>query len=458
MKIPKKIQKQIMSMGHKKPVTRRDFLGYGLHGAVATAALTNFGIPQFALAQNNSLPIPFISFDLVGGVGMPGNFLAAGREGIKNGNIDLLPNYDSLGWDPNISSPDTRFGLPMAGENLGSVLQGMTRVMSDEAQRNLTMCSFCHISDDDSNNNKTSALHYITKSQNFFAQKSNTLVQNAGTRNSVSGGNTQVASVLSDQRPVFIDDFDKFLEGISNKAIRTNQLSNDYFSSTKSIIRKNLDLIVNNPNYDFDSKNHLDIYDQFIALSAGDKLDPRQNDFFGRRRIANERLIPYAITTNVIDGNFGPSTIALPGFDYHQNNQSINDAKDIEAGEYIGLAVEYAHTTRKPFFFQILTDGGVDYTPGTRIARGDAGEKSMTVIGYFDPNKKPEASHFQSGFYREGQGADKDTLIGQSTETVASGVLLNYLAVSGLSQHNGSLIDAGLLNNSEFMNLQMLHV
>jgi hypothetical protein len=137
------------------------------------------------------------------------------------------------------------------------------------------------------------------------------------------------------------------------------------------------------------------------------------------------------LAMNAITGLSGPATWTLGGCDYHTGDQATGDAKDLEMGTQIGLAVELAYRKKRPFFFQLLTDGGNTASSGTRNWSADSAETCMTVIGYYDPKGPPELIRQQVGQYTEGQGADPASVVGSDPELVAHAVFANYLNVIG---------------------------
>jgi len=88
--------------------------------------------------------------------------------------------------------------------------------------------------------------------------------------------------------------------------------------------------------------------------------------------------------------------------------------------------------TGRPFFFQLLTDGGCSASSGGREWNSDAGEKCMTVMGYYSPDGAPAMrSNVQIGAYTDGQGADMSTLVGGQPIKAAYAVFANYLNICG---------------------------
>ena len=257
--------------------------------------------------------IPFLVFDLDGGAALPGNFLV----GKDKGPLDLLTSYDKLGWNPRAEGAlDTRFGLPMAGRNVSKILQGMTSVMSEGAQKRFRMASILNYSMDDTSSNPLSALPLLS----FVGNRGSIFRNGVGLYPSSSGGHSKSPIDFLPLKPLFVETFSTFRKvgsGFVDPRVNEDVMS-VYALKTNSS--------------DFDRN----------VLTAG-------------------------IVGNVLMQNTGPGTITISHCDYHDGTRVSGDSKDFEIGFEIGRAVELAHRMGKPLFIQILSDGGVSAEPGTRI-------------------------------------------------------------------------------------------
>jgi hypothetical protein len=133
----------------------------------------------------------------------------------------------------------------------------------------------------------------------------------------------------------------------------------------------------------------------------------------------------------VLKGNCGPGVLTIAGCDYHDGTQTTGDTKDLEIGQQIGRAVELAHRMNTPFFFAVVTDGGLYSDPGTRHWRGDSGIRGLAVMGYFKPGGPPEQRRTQLGAFTDGQGVDRSTYVGSDPKRVAFAIFANYLSING---------------------------
>ena len=177
------------------------------------------------------------------------------------------------------------------------------------------------------------------------------------------------------------------------------------------------------------------------ALGDASAMDPRTNAsaqaIYGinAESVATSRPVVFStIAMNAMSQASGPGVLTIGGCDYHDGTQTTGDAKDLEIGIEIGRAVELAHRLGQPLFFHVLTDGGVYSVNGTRKWQGDSGTRGMSIMGYFNPKQAPEyvgPAKIQLGYYSQGQGAETNTLLGNSPALVGYAVFANYLSVCG---------------------------
>jgi hypothetical protein len=427
-------------LSHPRPVTRRDLLAQGFIGFSAYAAApTLMGLLSSSRAMAEGCGstgdsyMPFMVFDMAGGAALPANFLV-GKQG---GPEDLLASYDVLGWNPRTSPYDSRFGLPMA-TNMSQIFRGITERASPAAQALLRMGSICNFSRDDTSSNLTSAIAMIMQTgyRGLF------LAKGVGTADTVSGGNSDAVGQVPSLAPVFVRNVGDILRSVSFGSA-FNDLTPAAVTAlargSLNVSMAQLGRLPTGPDLERLTELARCGYEQNFAFTQGTEgLDPRNDDVFQGlygidQNTADDSsaAITAAITMNVLRANSGPGVLTLGGCDYHDGTQTTGDGKDLDMGRQIGLAVEAAHQVQKPLFFQLLTDGGAYAETGTRRWRGDAGDKSMTVIGYYNPAGAPTQRRIQVGNYTDGQGVDRSTLIGADPAKAAYAVFANYLNAVG---------------------------
>lgn len=436
--------------GHKPLTTRRDFLSHGLLGLMGYALLPKFGFANQALSQKMGLSaaanIPFVAFDCAGGIGLPGNFLV----GNIGGPTDLISSYSSLGWNPRVDAIDTQFGLPMAGNDISKIRQGMLATASADALSKLRMGSICVASVDDTSTNPLSALRLVSRG----SQPGSLIASALGMRESRTGGNSVDPFEGDGYRPIQVNN-------CIDLATATGlgvAFSGPVGESFKPLFRNAAKSLSHVQMSSLDARAQASIkkaYEEFDTTVEQSMIDPRMTPdvaalygFNAQTPPTDARAISASIVANVLSGFSGPGVITIPGCDYHNQGLTATEAKDLEVGQQIGRAVELAHRLKKPLFFQIFTDGGVGAITNTRLWDFDASGKSMMVIGYYNPNGAPPQRRIQVGHYTNGEGVERQTLVGNSPAKATYAVLANYLSASGRIE-DFEVVAPGVFSTSE---------
>lgn len=441
---------------HGRPVTRRDFLAQGFAGSMAVAALPSIAAwaafqPEAYGAEctaGSDSPmnrgfIPFLVFDMAGGGGLPANFLVGERGGPE----DLLPNYDLLGWNPRTTELNRSFGIPLAAGGVGKLLEGILTTASPEARANLRMGSICHQAQDDTSSNRHSSLLEVGRA-GYLGSIVNSGV---GFLNTPAGGNTSPPEALPRLRPMHLKNVDDILGALSyGPALKKLQpqalrgLARALTQLSESQGQKLSRLSFGKQLAELAQCGFLKNEEQLTQTSMLDaRLDPVFQSVYGIDAQSPNSGMPARVATivmNVLRGNTGPGAIVVSGCDYHDGTQTTGDNKDLETGQWIGRAVESAYRLGVPLMFELITDGGVYPRKGTRVWLGDAGDKCMTIVGYYNPKKTPEMRRLQVGHYTAGQGAARDTFLGADTSKIAYASLANYLSVCGKLDLFGKLV------------------
>lgn len=470
-------KKPLLFDDHKRPVTRRDFLATGMidlsliatiPSLVGSMALSSFANADECGAQSGGPLVdlspgflPFLVVDLAGGAGMPGNFLVGGR----GGPTDLLSSYSFLGWNPRQTTPDSQFGLPMAGDGVSRMLQGILNTTSAEARARFRMGSFCHVARDDTAANTTSAL--IEVAQAGLIGNALSIGLGIGTR--FSGGNTGVPREISQSSPLQVNGVDDVLESFNMSPLSQSFSSEDAAEIVKATLRlsqsqakklastplgkqfgdllecgfkKNIRDVQNMPNVD--ARKDVNIQEVY-GINENTASSDRS------ARIAT-------VVMNVLQKTCGPSALVVGGCDYHNGTQTTGDSKDLEIGETVGRAIESAHRLQKPLVMQILTDGGVSSRAGSRVWSGEAGDKCMTVLGVYHPDGAIPMKRQQVGSYTDGQSADMNSIVGRSTSKVAYATLANYLHLCGKLDLFRKVVDSSEFPHSQVQDVLLFDV
>jgi hypothetical protein len=423
---------------HSRNLNRRQFVGLGLATATSSVLLPTFGANLFtspsALAHPNDKFVAYLGFDLAGGAALPGNFLVGG----KGGPEDLLNSYNTLGWKPKTDGWDSRFGLPMAKANVSKIFDGLTQAMSPEAQKNFKMASLLTTSRDDTSDNPLSILELLASSKLHIG---NTTSKPLGTVFSASGGNSRGVLSVPQFAPRTIKSYTdlKLIKSISNAidGLTPTHLEN-FIRTLKRVSSRQAEQLL--------ASNQIGILEnsyQEISKLVGNHnaLDPRtygdiQNvyNISANSAETSNDVVRSGIVNCVLSRITGPAVITIGGCDYHDGSITSGDNKDLEIGREIGRAVELAHRRKVPLFIHVYTDGGCGASTDRRNWSSDNGEKSMVVIGLYDPtgeNTFRSSKSIQIGDYTNGQGINRDTLIGASSSRASYAVFANYINACG---------------------------
>lgn len=437
--------------GHKKLSTRRDFLSHtaGAFAATAFAPTVWSMLMSQAQAALGGETIPFLVFDLAGGAALPGSFLVGAE---KAGQIDLLPSYDRLGWDPTKSTINTQFGLPMNGTS-SRIFSQINTIAQATTRANLRMGSFCMRSQDDTSSNPLSAVQLVNKA----CDPAKYLNRIIGTGSSISGGRSKCVDEDAARKSLNITSLNDFIDSVGYGRTFAGlppevgiEVSSGVLNLSKDQI-KDLQRFSNGKKFaDLANPSYEALAMQGNASAFDPRLDTAAAAVYGinaNTDAKNAAVVNATIVMNALKGNSSCGVITIGGCDYHTNNSTEGDRVDTLIGTEIGRAVELAARLKKKLFFQILTDGGCGATAGTRNWSSDDGTKSMTIVGYYNPDAAPTQRRVQVGQFTSGQGADLKTLLGNLPNEAAHAVFANYLSVSGRIGEFSKYVPASIINS-----------
>ncbi len=455
-------QKPMLHDGHN-PKTRRDFLAQGFLGMSAFAmapsilsVLSNsaYGAVNCPVSVGSGMA-PVIIIDLVGGGNIAGSNVMVGGMG---GQLDFLPNYQTLGLPPSFhpsmaGMTNNELGLVFHGDS--GMLRGIQSVTQATTRANCDGMIFCTSTDDDTGNNQTNPLYWLNK-----AGAKGNLNQLAGTRQTESGGNTSspAESVNPSIQPVKIDSPQDAINLVS-----IGSLGTFYANNSSSKVEKLLNTVSRISEKKIANLSRRSLPDQIKTLVqcgfqqtsdqvknyVPDLLDPTKDAMVTAvfPNIANDgnQRKTATIAKMVLDGFVGAATIELGGYDYHSGNRQDGEQRDLEAGQVIGRIIELAARKQKDVVIIVLTDGGVaadtnvDNTVGGRgkyAWAGDSGQRSSALMMIYKKDGKPQlrtAGQRQIGYYRPSTASVENTalLTSNSVVNLSKAMVANYLALHG---------------------------
>lgn len=440
---------------HPKPITRRDFLARGIIGfsayAMMPGVLGMLARQQMAMAAegcpeaggSSSFPA-FVVFDMAGGGALAGNWVPLDQGG------GLLPSYGKMGLGSTSTlTVESKFGAALARNaigqtNVSKVLQGIEETASPDAQAKLRMGLICGQSNSDNSTNQHSAVLQVARGGIQGA-----LLRNGvGTNNSNFGGNSQGPTFDATLKPLRVGSFTD-LQGAVGYPSANGQVFNGLTKSQLDAMAKASKKLTEGQRA---ALNQMSLGQQMAELArcgfvknegytgGASGIDPREDATFQSvygittgTAVNNRAVVTSTIVMNALKGNTGPGVISIGGCDYHNGTQNTGDGKDLELGREIGRAVEAAFRMGKPLVFQVLTDGGIYSQQDNRNWQGDSDDKTLVVVGYFNPAAAPELIRTQIGYFTgtmTNQGAAAGTLVGNNPAMMANVVALNYYAIA----------------------------
>jgi hypothetical protein len=451
--------------GHRKPVTRRDFLSRGLYaGAGLVIAPTLSAIaarPAGAqLACGGPLggagKIPFICIDLAGGANIAGgNVLVGDPSGqlgalSDSGYVKLGIPTDMLPTDP--VNVDAQMGLAFHADS--AMLRGIRlRAVTPATLDQTNGVGVCARSEDDTQNNPHNPMYGIAG-----AGADGELLTLIGTENTDSGGKSIAPMSMIDPaiRPTKVDrpsdatglvDTGKLVQMLGQQDAGTVMRAVEAIS-TEKLGTVDEDQLIE----DLVACGYIQSATLVEDFGSPDALDPTNdpvlNQVFSAADINGNSA--YAKTATVmklvLNGFAGAGTIELGGYDYHDGTRATGERRDELAGEVIGGILEYASLINQQVMIYVFSDGSVDSNGenddsvdggGKGIWQSDnASTSSVFMLAYnppilgVRPALTPQIVGNQIGYFRaSGSLETAATPVSNSVDLLAEAVVLNYLAL-----------------------------
>ena len=429
---------------HKKPVSRRDFLGQGLvAGAAAVIAPSLFGLSSskaFAAVDDAACgilagaggKIPFICVDLSGGANIAGSNVLVGGPG---GQLDFLDvdGYRKLGLPESMlpSLADQIATMDEGGLGLkfhadSALLKGIRDIATQETLNNVNGAVICARSSNDTSDNPHNPMYGIYK-----AGADGEILSLVGSSSSESGGRSVAPPAMIDLsvRPTKIARGDDARGLIDTGKLATllpdGTDAENVMQAIRRISEKKLNRIQTTAAKG--DPNRTDI-----------NLDPElQSVFSARGRDIRDFEKTASVAKLVINGLAGAGTIQFGGYDYHNSTRTTGDDRDRKAGREIGAVLEYARLKNEKVMIYVFSDGSVasdgtiDET-GKGIWKGDNSSTSASLMLVYDPAGMPAIANNNSqiGYFRpSGSIETAATVVSNNVEQLAESVVLNYMAL-----------------------------
>ncbi len=460
---------------HRRPVSRREFLGQGfITGAayvMAPSILSLLGASKAARAEcatigTSGTNVPFIGIDLGGGANIAGSNVMVGT----NGQLDPLTEggYERLGLPLDMTPLNSQINALDTDMNLAFHFDSaLMRGIKDKASL-VTLAKVDGVivpsrSSNDTQNNPLNPIYGIHR-----AGASGALLDLIGSRSSDSGGRSIApeAMIVPEFRPTKIDR-PSDVTGLVDTGKLSQLLGAQGAGQVADAIEAISNLKVEQINEDQTVKDIVNCaYEQsndlITLFGSPDALDPLQDPIIFHEDAGNP--VPSIFTAAdfdesefrktasvmklVCEGHAGAGTIEFGGYDYHGGTRSRGELKDFTAGQAIGAILEYAE--RNPNVNELMiylfsdgslsSDGQIDNSAdgrGKGAWQSDNSSTASAVLLVYRKSAKPDllpnfATRRQIGFFRDTGSVETDaTVVANNPEALAQLVILNYMALHG---------------------------
>jgi len=476
---------------HKRPVSRRDFIGQGLlAGAATVVAPTVFGLfanPRRAMAAlspdlealrqscgiavQGAGKIPFICIDLAGGANMVGSNVLVGQQG---GQLDALSTagYAKLGLPgdmvptaANPASPTNDFinrNLGLAFHSDSAFLRGILDRVSPATAAGINGAVIPARSENDTGNNPHNPMYGIYK-----AGANGELLALIGSRSSDSGGNSMAPVAMLDPtvRPTKIDrtsdatglvDTGK-LVGLLEQGDAVAVMESIQRISDRKLGRLDTRITRDDVVKDLVRCGYVKAADLTDRYGDPATLNPELDaDIVGAGGIFSraefdadaEFRKTAAVMKLVLNGFAGAGTITMGGYDYHGQGRATGELRDLRAGHCMGACLEYAARRGMPLMLYVFSDGSlsangqIDSTVDGRGKFMWASDNQSTAASFFlvyNPQGRPSLYtgdgrppelHQQIGYFRsDGSVETASSPAANNVNLLVETVVLNYLAL-----------------------------
>lgn len=442
-KVTKKEMPMWAKTGHRKPVTRREFLASGLMpfavSSLVPGALGLLCAPFGATANAAECPttdgiLPsFVTLNLAGGAGLSANFLPRDAGG------QLLNSYSKMGGG---TSANLTVDPEMAVNGQGPFVTGSPflaglRAGAPTALANTSVVGICVQSRDDSAENPFDASGMVYK-----AGLVGSMLPNMATEASPTGI-SQKPALISPPVPLRVRSVTDIANSIGYTAALRNMsvpqksaiaklVSNLSTSQTRKLASINSGAAVQTLVECAGIKNT-----ELISLGGAPALPAGIQTAWGvaNNTAANNQNNVFAnMIYNSLAGNGGVVSLQLGGYDYHDGTRTTGNNRDQAAGTVVGRILESAKAMNKKVFVYVTSDGSVtsndSNNPGANWV-SDRGTAGLAMIFMFDPAARPAVNGLQIGNYTNGQVANEGTFVGANPAQAAQAAFANYMKFAG---------------------------
>lgn len=447
---------QKLKEGHKRPVTRRDFLSHGLVAGGTFMALPSLlDLVGSRAEAADGEAVPALVIDIAGGAALTSFFPGQGQgasiaSGFVPGEADLISTHDVMGPVATINNAaiDTRFGAPI--RRADPAYNPFLTAATSAALNGVSVITACGIARDDTSENPFGVQTLIARLNSIFGHKLPILGTGAGIREISGGRSAPLLGVNPEHRGLYVPNLNTVAEVLnvgsplvgSSNAPQRRALLDAIVKMSSSQIRKAhgqhfLDTLKGLASSGF--KAAADIANAELSV------DPRANipsnsvyrTVFGISESSpvNDANVLRAASLKAAFEGLSPAVVfQRGGGDYHTLTLTGFNAVHDDIGTWTGQAIRCAHLLGRKLAIYWVTDGGMSWLNG--LPRSDRGEATQLAMWQYNPEhlslSGPQVNFSSLNYFNEGQGANRGDLIGPSPRRLALALVYNYAVIAGL--------------------------
>lgn len=449
-KIDKKQQEEVIKKlkeyekmhGHA-PVSRREFLGAGLISFAGSfmlpSALTLLGNSAHAaqcVTNSGNQMISLITLNLSGGAMLASDFVPMDQGG------QMLSSYSKMGLGKSPAIERAFGNVPFAANGISNLLEGIKATANPSTMDKTAFVGIPVRLRDDTHMNELDISGMVARAGLMGAA-----LPNLGRDSQVGTGIKQSAAYITPPNPLIVRSSNDIINSIGANNGLLQALNEEQRGGLFALIHK----LSNRQKQRVISSTGGEVFSNLLECAnlknieqanvSGGDLDVRNSEAFralwgvtASTSSSDAKVLAGTMALASLRSYSGSAAIQLGGYDYHNNTRGTGNAKDREAGEYIGRILETAALENKKLMLYVTTDGSCsspDSDSATAPWRGDRGSAGMVYMLMFDPNGRPKTKNFQLGQFTNAQAADDNFITGRSASFAAAAVFANYLEWQG---------------------------
>lgn len=441
---------------HGRPFGRREMLASGVIPFAASVAMPNWlkmfanaGVAQAqdlvcTSAAGGDMPA-FVQIKLNGGAAMSYNFIPTGRGG------QLLSSYARIGGGTGANIPlVTAFSNNAMFYAQSGFYTGLSSVALPTTLAKSAFVGLMVSSQDDSSMNAFGMTGMVQK-----LGVAGSILPSLGRAETITGI-AAAPAVVAPAAPLRVNRYEDVLGALGVEGALKDMSSDQklkLFETVKSLTSQQVASLNGFSGGATLSRlmQCANITNTSLIGSSGNlNISPLSNNAFStlwginaNTATSNQDFVFATMVYNAINGNAGPVSFDMGGYDYHNNARAVTDARDNAAGVVVGKTLQSFALMQKPGYIVVCSDGSVSSAdsdqPGAMFTSDRGLSGCMYIIAYhptrgisvaLDQNSTNTSQ--QIGYLTAGQESDTSSVpTGNNPEKAAAAAFLNYVSFAG---------------------------